>query len=227
MSQLAAFDSRPWLILCEGESDRRFFNQLIETRAIPNEFQVRFPSRSPTDRTGGRSRFGPWLMAATLNTGWPSIRAVLIVSDNDDSPNASFEEVRASLAAGDWRAIPTAEGQVAKAKNFPDTVIQMVPSNQIGGLEDLCLLAAYSKWQNIEAPLGVYAQAAGVGSWGATKQSKMKLQSLIAATCQARPDAGFMGHWREDSQYHVPMDHDAFDDLADVLLRFPLLIATS
>ena len=227
MSQLAAFDSRPWLILCEGESDKRFFHQLIETRAVPNDFQIRFPGRTPTDKTGGRSRFGTWLAGATLNSGWDNIRAVLIVSDNDDDASASFEEVRASLKAGDWPAVPAAEGQVAKAKDFPHTVIQMVPSGQVGGLEDLCLSASYAKWQNIEAPLGMYAQAAGVGSWGANKQSKMKLQSLIAATCQARPDAGFIGHWREDSQYHVPVDHAVFDDLADVLLRFPVLIGTA
>src|SRR4051812_10217397 len=199
MSQLKPLDGRPWLIVCEGESDRRFFSQLIEVRQIPNDFQVRYPGRSEEDKRGGRNAIGPWLMTATIVAGWDNIRGVLIVSDNDDDPKKSFAEVIQSLSSAKWPGIPTVEDTVAKARGFPHTVIHMIPESQHGALETMCLTAAYSKWQNIQQPLDNFVQAVGVGAWGPTKESKMRLQSVIAATCKPRPETGFMGHWREDS----------------------------
>jgi hypothetical protein len=224
MSQPAAFDRRPWLILCEGETDKRFLDQLISNRALPDEFQIRFPSRG-TDNRGGRSKFGPWLNAAQAVTGWSDIRAVLIISDNDDDPPTSFGEVRASLTAGKWPGIPSFERTIAKSPGYPHTVILMLPpAGQQGSLETLCLLAAYFKWQNIQAPLDAFVQSAGVNGWSANKEAKMRLQTVIAATCNARPDAGFAGHWREDVQYHIPLNHAVFNDLATFLRGFRGLI---
>jgi hypothetical protein len=224
---LKAFDNRPWLIVCEGESDKRFLNQLIQVRAIPNEFQVRCPGREPDNR-GGRSKIGPWLDAARGATGWDNIYGVLLISDNDDNPAASFDEVRASLTAGQWKAIPAAERTVATGVDlYVDTVILMLPPGQAGSLETLCLTAAYSKWQNIKIPLDTFVQAVGVNVWSANREAKMRLASLIAATCNARPDTGFVGHWWEDARYHVPLNEPVFDDLADFLRGFSALIAAA
>jgi hypothetical protein len=77
------FDARPFLILCEGEGDKRFFDQLISKRRIENAFQVRFPDRQG-DPSGGNSKFGPWLdVASKLMDFKRNIRAILVVSDND------------------------------------------------------------------------------------------------------------------------------------------------
>ncbi len=49
---------RQWLILCEGDGDRRFFNHLIEVHGIGNgRYDVRFPGKE-NDPTGGVENSG-------------------------------------------------------------------------------------------------------------------------------------------------------------------------
>jgi hypothetical protein len=224
MSRAGAFDSRPYLILCEGETDKRFIDQLITARDITKDFQVRFPSRG-TDNSGGRSKFGSWLDLAKEIPGWENIKGILIVSDNDDDVAGSFQEVRASLADAPGFPIPDAEREVATVVGFPPLVVYMLPTGTIGSLETLCLDAAYRKWPEIKTPLDHYVNAMNINAWPLiNRRSKMKLQTVIATTCLPRPDAGFSGHWREDDQYHLPLQDFAFDDLEFFLEGFRQLI---
>lgn len=227
MTGLREFDERPWLVLCEGDSDKRFLHKLINVRGIPNEFQIRFPSRGENDG-GGRSKFGPWLDAAIAVTGWEHIKGVLLLSDKDEGAEAALDEIQRSLARGDGLPNPIAERTVAKASGFPPLTVLLVPhSNERGSLETLCLNAAYSKWPHVEEPLDTFANEMGVDEWLANKAAKMRLQTVIAATCVSRPDAGFKGHWDQAEQYHLPVDNAAFDDLADFLSGFRALVEGS
>ncbi len=224
MKQLG-FDERPWLILCEGEGDKRFFDKLIEFRNIPKEFQVRFPDRAG-DPTGGRSKFGKWLDIQRLGSEdfRKNVKSILIVSDNDRVPADSFEEVRAALKEAKGFPVPNTEKVVAKAKDFPSIVVLMLPDGRPGNLETLCLEAALHKWPTIRTPLDAFVVATPPNSWHAGKQSKMRLQAVIAATCEDRPETGFVGHWREHNRYHVPLDHAVFDGLEQFLKGFRALV---
>lgn len=214
---------RPWLILCEGESDKRFLDRLIAVRNIGNQFHVRFPDRG--DGSGGRSKFGYELdlLYRTVPTFRETIKAVLIVSDNDEDPNASWNEVKEQLARSGGFGVPETERVVARATGFPDAVALMVPTGEPGNLETLCLQAAYDKWP-IRTALDAYVAGTPANEWRLGKQSKMRLQSLLAATCESRPDSGFAGHWREREDFHVPLDHACFNDLADFLFGFGALL---
>jgi hypothetical protein len=224
MKQLG-FDERPWLILCEGEGDKRFFDKLIEVRNIPNEFQVRFPDRA-SDPTGGRSKFGKWLDIQRLGSEEfrKNIKSILIVSDNDQVPADSFEEVRSALKDATGFPIPKTERTVAKAKDFPSIVVLMIPHGQPGSLETLCLEAALYKWPRIKTPLDSFVVATPPNNCSAGKQSKMRLQTVIAATCEDRPESGFVGHWRERHDYHIPLDHMAFNGIDQFLRGFRALV---
>ncbi len=226
MTELRTFDRRPWLILCEGESDKRFLHQLITVRQIADDFQIRFPSRGK-DNSGGRSKFGPWLDTAKDVRGWENVRAILVVSDNDDDPKKSLEEVRASLQNAVGFPVPNTERTMAKAVGFPYLVILMLPLGNKGGLETLCLSAAYDKWPVVKNPLDTFVGSVGTDQWSANKEGKMRLQAIIASTCEARPDAGFVGHWWENYQYHLPLGHKVFDDIAAFLTGFRALIAAA
>ena len=215
---LKTFDSRPWLVLCEGEGDKRLLDKLLSVRNIQIEFQVRFPDRKGTGR-GGRSQFGPWLDDARIASGWNNIKGILILSDNDDVPNIAFNEVIASLQKAPGCALPIAERTVAKQVGFPNLVIYMVPTGKPGNLETMCVDAAYSKWPLVVAPLNAFTNTV-IPNWTIGPQSKMRLQTTIAATCADRPEAGFVGHWYEKEAYHIPLDHNAFDDLASFLSNF-------
>jgi hypothetical protein len=218
MTKEYSFDARPWLILCEGESDKRFLDNLIVARGIPNSFQIRFPDRGRVG-CGGRSEFGPWLalVRETSELFNKNIRSVLIVSDNDQDPVASLEAVKASLAKAVGFPVPDTERVIAKADTYPDIVVLMLPHGEPGTLETLCLRAAYDKWAATKAPLDAFVGGTAAKGWHIGKQSKMRLQSLIAATCEARPDAGFAGLWRENEKFHIPLKSAAFDDISDFL----------
>lgn len=219
-----AFDQRPYLILCEGETDKRFLDQLIAFRGIGNNFQVRFPSRSP-DNSGGRSKFGSWLDLAKDIPGWENIKGVLIISDNDDDVLASLQEVKGALTAAPGFPIPNKEREVAVSQGIPPLVIYMLPTGTVGSLETLCLDAAYRKWPDIQVPLDNYVNALGINAWPLiNRRSKMRLQTVIATTCLPRPDAGFGGHWWENQQYHLPLDDAAFNDLETFLRGLAQLI---
>lgn len=226
MTELRTFDRRPWLILCEGESDKRFLHQLIAVRQIADDFQIRFPSRGKDNR-GGRSKFGAWLDTAKDVGGWDNIRAVLLISDNDEDPQKSLEEVKTSLRDAAGFPVPSAERTVAKAVGFPRVVILMLPPGNKGSLETLCLSAAYDKWPIVKTPLDALVSSVGTNKWSANKESKMRLQTIIASTCEGRPDAGFVGHWWESYQYHLPLGHKVFDDIAAFLTGFRALITAA
>ena len=109
---LTRFDERPFLILCEGEGDKQFLHKLIEQRDIPSEFQIRFPDRGNTGQ-GGRSKFGPWLAdaSAVSEDFQRNIEAILLVSDNDQDPTKSFQEVQESLCKSEGFPVPATEEQ--------------------------------------------------------------------------------------------------------------------
>jgi hypothetical protein len=216
---LNQFDVRPFLVLCEGEGDKRFLENLILFRHIPDEFQIRFPDRAQTGQ-GGRSKFGPWLsdVFAASESFRQNIKAILLMSDNDEVPADSFREVQDSLRRSDGFPIPQAEQTVERKQNFPPVSILMVPIGAPGNLETLCERAYLDRWPAIRVPLDTFMAATPATGWNLGKQAKMRVQTIIASTCETRPEAGFVGHWRYDQQYHVPLDYLAFDPI-DVFLR--------
>lgn len=218
------FDERPWLILCEGESDKRFFHNLIGNRGIPDEFQIRFPDRA--NKGGGRSNFGYWLklMRTASESFRSNIQGVLIVSDNDEVPATSFQEVQAALQESNGFPIPDAERTVVKKNDYPAIMIWMLPTNRPGSLETIVLEAVFHKWPNVRQPVDKFLNDTAANAWKPTKKSKMQLQSAIAATCEGRPDCGFMGLWHEKPEFHIPLDHNTFNELEQFLRGFGALV---
>jgi hypothetical protein len=151
---LVRFDDCPFLILCEGEGDKRFLDNLIEHRDMPNEFQIRFPDRGNTGQ-GGRSKFGPWLsdVRAVSEDFQQNIKAILLISDNDETPAKSFGEVQESLRRSGGFPVPENERTVARIRDFQPLVVLMIPIGDPGNLETLCVEAALDKWPQIRARL--------------------------------------------------------------------------
>lgn len=216
---------RPWLLLCEGVSDKRFFDQLIRCHNIsPDQFDVYFPSRYGQDG-GGRGKFGPWLSTTyeTSESFRENVKAVLIVSDNDDDPAASFAEVQAGSDRAAFGA-PNDERIVAQKNDHPFVIVLMIPMDEPGNLETLCVLAAYNKW-NLREPLNNYVSATPASDWRLGKQSKMRIQAILAATCETKPDTTLANHWQEREEFHIPLDDPAFNEIVRFLRGFEVLVA--
>lgn len=214
----------PWLLLCEGESDKRFLDRLIESRGIASEFYVQFPDRHGGNQAG-RSLFGRYLntVATTSESFMQNVRAVLVVSDNDDDPDKSLAEVQQQLRDAGGFGVPDDEKIVANAAGFPDTVILMIPFGERGNLETLCLSAAYAKWA-LEPQLDAFIAGTPAHEWAFGKQSKSRIQVTLAVTCETKPDTSFANHWLEREEFRIPLDHECFNDLVSFLSDFGTLL---
>jgi hypothetical protein len=201
-----------------------FFQQ----RGIGADFAIRVPVVKGQYVGGGRSQFGRYLSSISVDQGFiDNVKAVLVISDNDDDPDASFAEVQKEIRSSKIFPVPDAEMTVGKIAGAPDLVVLMLPmGGAIGNLESICLQAAYSKWPQVSPHLDTFVVGTPPNLWTHGKQSKMRMQCILAATNDRQPGSGFAGHWRQDRQYQIPLDHPCFDDVSDFIENFPKLLGT-
>lgn len=215
---------RPWLVLCEGDSDKKLIDRLLIDRGIPDrdKFHVQFPDRK--GGRGGRSLFGSYLadLRETSQSFRDNVTAILIVSDNDKDPVVSLREVRDELKKANF-PVPSTERGVRRGGSYPAVVILMIPKGVPGNLETLCVQAVHHKW-GLEAALNAFVAATPAAAWEIGPQSKMRMQVILAATCATNPATSLSYIWSEPAQYHFPLTHPAFDDLADFLRGFDALL---
>ena len=217
---------RPYYLLCEGQGDKLLFDRMLERMALVDQYTVEFPDRAG-ELTGGRSKFGSKLsnLYTTSSTFRENVKGVLVVSDNDADAAESWREVVTQLTLCSF-PVPSRERIIARKIDYPPVGVLMLPIGENGNLETLCLRAAYDKWP-IGPAVESFADATPARDWTIGKQSKMKLQAVIAATCKGRPEAGFTGHWRENADYHIPLSHLCFRPVEDFLRDFPTLVAAT
>lgn len=219
---------KPWLLLCEGEADKKFFDRLIRQHNIfPDRFDVHFPCRHG-DNGGGRGKFGAFLETTyrTSPTFRDNVKAVLIVSDNDDDMAESFRLVRIGLEASGGFGIPETERVIVRAPERPDIMVLMVPMGETGNLETICVRAAVNKFP-IKPALETYMNATPAANWRSGKQAKMQMHALLAATCETNPDTSFAHHWQEREEFHIPITDDAFTEIILFLLDFENAMASA
>jgi hypothetical protein len=211
---------KPYLLLCEGVGDKLFFDRLIENRNIERCFSTHYPAR----HGHGRSAFGSFLLSASINESFIStVKAILIVSDNDDNQVKSFTEVQEEVKKTEL-PVPQAVQLVATSKEYPRVVVLMIPIGDVGNLESLCLQSAHSKW-GLETELDQFMQSTPAARWALGKQAKMKMQTILAATNSQQPDTGFAAHWKQPETFRVPLSHACFDGIAIFLQGFPALVS--
>ncbi len=162
----------------------------------------------------------------TSETFRENVKAVLIISDNDDDPALSFTEIQDGLRAAGGFGVPEQERIVVQQPGYPAILIFMIPPGEHGNLETLCLPAAYQKWPFKEA-LDVYVRATPASDWRLGKQSKMRMQALLAAICKKQPDTTFNWHWQLPEKYRVPVTDPCFNDVVGFLNDFEALLAAA
>jgi len=218
------FDHRPYVLLCEGVGDLRFYKRLFEAKGIGADFTVRVPVINGK-YAGGRPQFGRYLSSISVDQAFiDNVKAILIVSDNDTDPAVSFAEVQKQIRQAKTFAVPTTERTVARTNDPPAVVILMLPIGAAGNLETLCLTAAYSKWPALKPHLDTLVTNTPPNGWTVGKQGKMRMQTMLAATNHKQPDTGFAGHWDQPDEFRVPLDHACFDSLVTFLTDFPTLV---
>lgn len=213
----AANFEKPYVLLCEGVGDERFYQRLFEQRHIGSEFYVHV--------CRGITNIGSELTKISVNESFlASVKAVLVVADNDSDMEASFAAVQAELKKAGGFGVPSVERTPAKSEgDLPPIVVLMIPLGATGNLESLCLTAGYSKF-GLQQELDAFVAQTQAKDWSVGKQAKMRMQTLLASTNRKQPDAGFAGHWNCDESFRVPVDHACFNDLVTFLASFPVLV---
>ena len=217
---------KEWLIICEGGADKAFFAELIRRRSLP-DFQIQYPRREGDD-TGGFHKYGRFLNEIQINEGFiQNVRAILVTADNDDDPATRFTEIQEQIRNVGGYGVPDLPLQVARSvRDLPNIVIMMMPPDGTpGNLESVLLPAAYSKWPGLQSPLTDYINSSPAKDWEPRKQAKARLRSIVSATCKQKPDTPYSLLWGRPEEYHIPVDHDSLDSIADILERFGDMIA--
>ena len=206
------------LILCEGRRDESFFLALIDARVLPAHHVV-----SPEEEHGGGlSGFPRALQGMGTARGFEGITEIVLAADNDDDPDANFNEVVGYVKMNPKLGSPAREVGIPTEPNVRavggiSVTALMLPWARIpGSLDSLCLEAASHAHATQSQCVDIYAKCVSADSWPVSKQAKMKLRSLFAGTHRRNPDIGFGNVWRDKSCL-VPLKDNCFNQLADFL----------
>jgi len=212
----------PWVLLCEGRGDERFFTKLFKTHGVGKNFTIKVPfsGKGALDEFGGRESFGSYLMRASVNERFiDNVKAVLVVADNDDDPALGFQKVIEELKMVDGWPVPEVERKAFKKDGAPTVVVLMLPIDEPGNLETVCLEAAYAKF-GLEEEVAEFSAKTPANDWPISKRSKMEMQVLLASNNRKQPDAGFAASWSQKEKYQIPADHACFNPIVDFIAKF-------
>jgi len=211
----------PYLLICEGDSDGAFFKNLLSKRSIVG-FDITYPG-PPEQQSGGRDAIGSLLGGLIPKRGFSTLKAILIAYDNDEDPVKAFGLIREQIRKASSYSIP--EAPLSSSEPKPGTPV-LVPfpipwKEELGNLETLCLPAAREKWKDLAECLEEYVNCSDVPKWTISNQAKTRIRCLITATCKDDPNTSLVHLWSRKPEFHIPLDHNCFNRVADFLRDFP------
>jgi len=177
--------------------------------------------------TGGRNGFSSALRGFRVGTQWANLEAILIASDNDENPDASFTEVQEQVRAAGGYGVPVEPLTVTRAESAVPLVVLMVPwAGEPGSLDSLCLPAMYAKWPEGKKLLDEFCDSTSVSHWpSVVKQAKLRVQVLLSTMCRTDPNTTLRYAWSGDGRGElIPLGHNTFDKIADFIRYFGALL---
>jgi hypothetical protein len=209
-------------ILCEGPDDKHFLEVLIKSHNLPN-FQVchaaEFNGWKPGEQpTGGKNGFKSCLDRIDVLSGFDDLKAVLIVTDNDEAK--SLRALRKSLKR--VCSIPNFVTEVGRIYGKPLAVFLVPSATEIGDLETFCLPEVHRVWPRSPKCVEDFLTNTGALSW--TKQSsinKARSRAAIVGFYQPEPYMG-LGYLFQKGQLSV--NNPRFTPLVDFLRNFDTFV---
>jgi hypothetical protein len=210
---------RSHFALCEGVDDANVIRELTKSAGI-KAFDV-----SPVNdlgNTNGNSGFEASIIGSSALPGFDGITDVVVVSDNDDDPAASFSQIAAQLAraaydtgnTANW-SLPTAPGP-----NNTGTVrfsIWMWPdAGQAGCLETLLWQIVQSEYPDVASCVDAALACSGADQWSTSKRDKARIRCFIGISNQKNPGLPLGLVWRDQPDL-FPITHNAFDPVREFL----------
>lgn len=200
-------------ILCEGQDDKNFLEALARRSQL--SFQVKSSSELSKDSTtGGRPGFIPALAGFHVQSGFDDLRGVLIVTDNDN--DKAFKDTQRVLTANGYTP-PNTSTELGYINGKPVRIL-LIPPNQHGDLEALCLPAVLEKWPYAKDCAKTFLACTGASSWSKeTKKRKAFLRSIIVGCNEADPYNGLGILFQREI---LNINHPCLNEVYEVLSRF-------
>src|SRR5579864_1546330 len=105
------------VVLGEGDRDKAFLESLCIHRGIAG---------LTVGYVGGNAGFGRHLLAMSAVVGFQQCQAILLMSDNDESANDSFEAIRNQLKDSNF-PVPTHPLEIVRKQGMPAISVLMQP----------------------------------------------------------------------------------------------------
>lgn len=207
------------LILCEGKTDRFFFQSFVRERRIAGLQMI----AAAEGITGFEAR-----LLAMDGANIEDVNHVLLVVDNDNQPKKNFDLVRTQLRRFGKCGVPRERLVPASKAGWPAITILTLPwtfyrgkmhgASRHGAIETVVLeiMLRHATFVPVEPCLRRFLRCSPARSWPTQKRSKMQLHSLIAATCRTNPLTDPSDMWQRDP--FRPMLNDATLDPLEAFL---------
>ena len=207
-------------VISEGQADDEFLKELIAVRGLHN-LEVLRPGHEESYGKGG---FQVRLQGLKLR-GIEKNKAILIVADNDDDPEAAFKDIQKQIRDAGEYGIPERPYQLSGRSEYPPVGVAMLPaSGEQGSLDTLCWSAANLKYARQLKCVGAIADCLGADeqTWGKVKLAKFKVQCLLSSICKGDPYTPLKcAWWVEPAKGRAgdifPLDNPAFAQIAEFL----------
>jgi len=215
------FESLPHrhLIVCEGFNDARFIAELLEHIGLEN-CSVGCPSTKGGHGEGIEAI--PLFLDSVrgvIQRGAGDLSGLVVIADADEDPDKCFANLCNALEGAKF-VCPSKpfsiEGEPLKVGVFV-----MPGEGRTGTLEHLIWDAAKTANPLIESCVETFLACAGDHHKQANENNtaKMKVSSLVAASCYSNPSASLGLMWKQKNN-PVPIDSPHFEPLADFLRAF-------
>ena len=212
--------TQPTLVLCEGKRDASFVLHLAEQRGIKG-IQTGFPDPGGqfkvTSNAYGKSGFKEYLVDLRARTGFKNLRHIVILRDRDGDETAAFKDVAQQIAGAGKYGVPTAAEQ--ESEGTPGVIVRLIPDAATEGNLDVLLLSAIDATHPLNHCFGPYFDCCGLEAIPIGEAAKIKLTTIVAASCRKNPSASLTFVWSQVGN-PIPLASSKFDDLADFLRRF-------
>jgi 5S rRNA maturation endonuclease (ribonuclease M5) len=196
------------LVLCEGKRDASFVLHLAEQRGIDG-IQVGF--------TNGKDGFKNYLVDLRVRRGFNSLRHIVILRDCDENGEVAFRDVVQQINEAGRYDIPTAPE--VETAGTPGITVRLIPDSTTVGNLDALLLSAVDANHPLNPCFDSYFECCKLGDVSIGKASKIKLTTIVAASCHANPSCSLVWVWKETGN-PIPLQSSKFDAIADFLRRF-------
>ena len=208
--------TKPTFVLCEGKRDASFILHLMENRGISG-IQVGFPDEI-TSNTYGSSGFREYLEKLRPRTGFMNIlRRIVILRDRNGNAEKSFQDVIDQIRAANNYEIPQALEQ--ETTGVPSITIRLIPDTETEGNLDVLLLSAVDPAHVLNSCFHDYFTCCNLDKMSVGKSAKIKLTTIVAASCQSNPSSSLAFVWHEDGN-PIPLNSPKFNPITDFLRGF-------